>query len=142
MNKVKRLANTVLIEKILCFIPKIRKMEKELNQKHGIEGEHSLILSSQKRLARCKEKNEAEQKLFSFLEALDKETLLDIQTIMYFSGDQNPDILSLKQHLKNSNADKEIMIDSIVEKWPALESIFSKAQDKAEKLGINLDLLK
>ena len=136
-------AMTILkhIEKILKAIPLIFKDNEKLNKKYGIDTSSFINPFDKKVIKRFYEKNAEEEKLKKYLEALNYETLLKIEAVLYFGREKENDINEIILELAELNEPKNDIIDTIIEKIYACERYFPRAIAKAKKLGIDLNNL-
>ena len=129
------------IAKILKAMPLIFQVEEKLDKKFGIDRSLGINPFDKKVIKRFYEKNAEEEKLKKYLKALNYETLLKIEAVLYFGREKEEDINEVILELAKLNEPKNDIIDTILEKLYACERYFPRAIAKAKKFGIDLNNL-
>ena len=127
------------IKSILGFIPQIRKINAELDEKFGIDRSAACNPFDEKEIDRAFKKNDAEEKLKKHLASLDYDILLRIETILYFGRDKEEDIALMLEYFSKLKDSKAEIIRTITEKIPACEIYFARAISKANRIDIDLN---
>jgi len=81
-----------------------------------------------------------EEKLESYMNALDYNTLLKIEALMYYGRDGGK-VDDKIRYLSKLKELKEIIINTILEKCPSYRAYFNEAIKKLKRSGIELDSL-
>lgn len=81
-----------------------------------------------------------EAKIREYLDKLDSDVLLKLESLMYFGRGDN-DFESISAYLAKLNEPKDVIILTIIEKRSAYPVYFQRAIDKLQKQGVEIDKL-
>ena len=114
------------------------KIDSTLDALHGINPDIGIRHGDPKAQARAHAKNEAEDQMEKYLDAIDLETLRRVQAIMY-SGRENQPAVEIRQELASNTEAKDGVVRTIIEKRGSLDLYFDRGLDQAKAAGIDLD---
>jgi hypothetical protein len=109
-----------------------------LKQKHGIDPAVEIDPFEPRVIKWTFEERPEENRLEAYLEGLDYDTLLKLETLMYF-GRGDGDLKHLRSYLADRKDSKEEIISTIVEKCSAYPSYFRAALNKLKQDGTDAD---
>ena len=132
-----------IYEHINYLIRASHKAEMEdlkLKEEIGLDPEMGLELFYPKAVEYCHADRPERAKIEEYLEKLDDDVVLKLETLMYFGRD-NDDFDNVKEYLANLNESKEDIIRTIVEKRGAYPVYFQRAIEKLREQGVDIKTL-
>ncbi len=132
-----------LIEHINYLINASHKAKIEdlkIQEKIGLDPEMGIDLFDSKAAKYCFEERPERTKIEKYLEKLNNDVLLKLETLMYFGRD-NDDFDNVGEYLSSLNELKEDIIRTIVEKRSDYPVYFLRAIEKLKAQGVDFKTL-
>ena len=114
----------------------------QIADKYGIDTAYGIQLHDPKCIEWLNADRPMVRKIESYLNELDLDTLLWLETVMYYGRrDDNSDIYELHQNFSNMKETKDEIVRTILEKRGAFPNYFNQAINRLEEQNIDVDTL-
>jgi hypothetical protein len=129
------------VGEILRAIPAIRAEEVRLDETHGIDRTRGLRLFDPQSTIRMLEANRETDRLRALLGTADYETLLKLETLMYFGRDRDATFGEKLETFRRRREARADIIRRILEKVPACGRYFADGVERLLEEGVDLTTL-
>lgn len=129
------------VGEILRAIPAIQAEDVRLDEKHGIDRTVGLRLFDAQSTIRMLEVNRETDSLRAYLGSADYETLLKLETLMYFGRDRDAAFGEKLETFRRRREARSDIIRRILEKVPACGRYFADGVERLREEGVDVNAL-